>query len=177
MDGEGVIMDIIHLHLMLNHVPVIGVIAGLIILAWGIFRRSEEVKTVGLLALIVTAVIALPVYLTGEPAEEIVEKLAGVSESVIEWHEHSATLSLIFVMVTGGLALVSLVLRRLRFPGIATAAIAATLLLSAGTSILMARTANLGGQIRHSEIRAAAATGETQTQRGEGRQDRDRDDD
>ena len=168
-------MDIVHLHLMLNHVPVIGIVFGLVVLAWGVMRRSDEVKIVGLVALILAALVALPVYFTGEPAEEIVEKLPGVSEGLIGLHEDSATLSLIFAMIAGGLAFVSLITRRAGSAAVAKFMVIATLLVSAGTSLLMARTANLGGQIRHSEI-TAGPTGGTQQQPNTQRRGHDDDD-
>ena len=170
-------MDIAHIHLMLNHIPVTGVIFGLIVLAWGIFRRSDEVKIVGLIALILAGVVALPVYLTGEPAEEIVEKLPGVSEGVIELHEASALISLIFAMIAGGFAFVALVSRRLKSAAFAQFTMVGTLLVSLVTGVLMARTANLGGQIRHSEIRAAAQTSSEGPQPVENKQGREDDDD
>jgi hypothetical protein len=171
-------MNAAHLHLILNHIPVIGILAGFIILTWGVIRRSDEVKTLGLAALVVTALVAIPVYLTGEPAEEIVENLPGVSKNLIELHEDSAKVSLIFAMIAGGLAIVSLISRRLRSTVVAKVAIVSTLAVSLAASILMARTANLGGQIRHSEIQAGAPTGgEPQNQSNSQRRERGHDDD
>jgi hypothetical protein len=50
-------------------------------------RKSEEIKKMCLWVFVLGAVVALPVYLTGEPAEEVVEHLPGVAESFIESHE------------------------------------------------------------------------------------------
>jgi uncharacterized membrane protein len=149
-------MDLTHLHLMLNHLPVFGVMIGFLILAWGMLRGFEEVKKIGLVVLVLTAVVAVPVYLTGEPAEETVEHLPGVTEQIIEAHEDSALLSLIPAIATGFLALAGLFLNRFSSTGVARAAMFTILLLSFVTGGLMARTANLGGQIRHTEIRQAA---------------------
>jgi len=162
---------------MLNHIPVSGVIFGLIVLAWGIFRRSDEVKIVGLIALILAGIIAVPVYLTGESAEEIVEKLPGVSEGIIELHEGSALISLIFAVIAGVFALVALISRRLKSGAFAQFAMVGTLFVSLVTGVLMARTANLGGQIRHSEIRAGAQTSGAQEQPNGSQRVRSRDDD
>lgn len=151
-------MDLTHLHLMLNHLPVVGVIFGFLILLWGVLRGYEEVKTVGLIVLVITALAAVPVYLTGEPAEEVVEHLPGVSEQIIELHEDAALPSLILAIVTGVLALGALILKRFSAAAAAAARISmlAVLLLSFVTGAFMARTANLGGQIRHTEIRQAS---------------------
>lgn len=145
---------------MLNHLPVIGVAFGSIVLIWGVVRRSDDVKIVGLIALVLSALVAVPVYLTGEPAEEVVERMPGVSEAIIGLHEDSATVSLIFAMIAGLFALVSLTTRWLRSTTVAKFALTGTLVASLATGLLMARTANLGGQIRHSEIRGTTQTTE-----------------
>jgi uncharacterized membrane protein len=167
-------MDFTHLHLMLNHLPVVGIMFGFLILAWGVLRGSEEVKTVGLIFLVFTSLAALPVYLTGEPAEETVEKLAGVSERVIELHEDSALLSLILAMATGVSALAGLIFKRFSSPNVARFSMFAVLILSFVTGALMARTANLGGEIRHTEIRQTAQTSAPAT---ETKQKKEKDDD
>jgi uncharacterized membrane protein len=173
-------MDLAHLHLLSNHFPVIGVIFGVVVLAWGIFRRSDEVKSVGLITLILAGIVAVPVYLTGEPAEEIIEKLPGVSEAIIELHEDSALISLIFAMVAGAFALLALISNRLKWATFARFSVLGTILVSLFAAVLMARTANLGGQIRHSEIRASGQTiseGQQPADNKTGRKDNDGDDD
>jgi uncharacterized membrane protein len=146
-------MDSTHLHLMLNHFPVLGIMIGFLILLWGVLRGFEEVKTVGLVVLVLTAIAAIPVYLTGEPAEEIVENLPGVSEQIIELHEDSALFSLILAIATGVLAFAGLIFKRFSSANVARFSMYAVLLLSFISGTLMARTAYLGGQIRHTEIR------------------------
>lgn len=167
-------MDPVHIHLFLNHVPIIGSIGGAMILAYGLLRQSDEVKRLALGVLIVTALVAIPVFLTGEPSEDVVERLAGVSEPMIEQHEDAAKIALIISIIAGVIALVAL------FFTFAKAEIGKLLVwvalvaavLSAGA---MARAGNLGGQIRHSEIRAdAAATQQSDRGRGEsGKKDDD----
>lgn len=151
-------MNIIHLHLLLNHVPVIGAIFALLLLAFGILKKSDDLKKASFGAFAIAALIAIPVYLTGEPAEGLIENLPGVSESVIERHEYAALLALIAIGVVGTIALVGLVLFRgnRKIPAWFSY-LSLILALTAGG--LMAWTANLGGQVRHSEIRAAANTG------------------
>jgi len=166
-------MDLTHLHLILNHVPVIGIIIGFLILAWGALRGYDEVKNTGLVILVLTALVAIPVYLTGEPAEETVEHLPGVSEQIIELHEDSALYSLILTTVSGALALLALTAIRFLTAKVSLWTVYACLLLSliAGASVVY--TANLGGQIRHSEIRqtqsgnAGAETRPAETRKGE----------
>lgn len=167
-------MDPVHIHLFLNHVPIVGSIGGAAILAYGLFRRNDEVKRLGLGLLILTAVIAIPVFLTGEPSEDVVEGLAGVSEPMIEQHEDAGKIALIVSIVTGVAALIAM------FFTIAKAEIGKlmvwiTLVASVLAAGAMARAGNLGGQIRHSEIRAdATATQQAETgQREAGKKDDD----
>ena len=146
-------MSIVHLHLLLNHIPVVGALFALLLFAAAIFLR-ETVSTrfaLGFSAAI--ALVAVAVYFTGEPAEEAIEKLAGISERVIEEHEEAAELSTIAMSGFGALSLAALVFfRKRQVPRwVGMAGFAGTVVLGA----LMGWTANLGGQIRHSEIRSA----------------------
>lgn len=150
-------MDWTHLHLILNHLPVIGSALGFLVLSWGMLRGYDEVKKVGLAILIFAALVAVPVYLTGEPAEETVENLPGVSEQIIGQHEDSALYSLIAVIATGVVALAGLILFQIKVE-FARILLFTSLVFSLITGGLMAYTANLGGQIRHTEIRGAAQT-------------------
>jgi uncharacterized membrane protein len=169
-------MDLTHLHLILNHIPVIGYFTGFLLLVWGILRRYDEVSKTGLVVLVVSAVVALPVYLTGEPAEEIVENLPGFSEQFIELHEDAALVSLILAIVAGAAALFALVAIRFLSSKVGTGAAYVCLLISFVTGASMAYTANVGGQIRHSEIRTSQQGG-SPTSTGKAQPDEKREDD
>lgn len=145
-------MNAAHLHLALNHLPVVGIPIVAVILAWGVWRRSDEVVRLGLAALVVLAVAALGVYLTGEPAEEMVEGLAGVSEAALERHEEAAAWSMYGGLAMGALAFAALVIDRGR--RVSRSMVGAVLLAALAVSGSMAYTANLGGYIRHPEIRS-----------------------
>ncbi len=164
-------MNWAYIHLLLNHLPVLGTVFGLALLAYAIVRRNDGLKKVALGVFVAVALLALPVYFTGEPAEKVVENAAGVTEGMVEAHQESALISLIGVELLGIIALVGLFVSRggrLLSTNLTTAAVVVSLA-AAG---LMARTANLGGQISHREIRAGATLpagehGENET--GEGR--------
>jgi hypothetical protein len=148
-------MNWVHIHLLLNHLPVIGSVLAVPILAWGIWRSSEEVIRVALVLLATLAAVTVAVYLTGEPAEEAVEGLAGVSERLIEQHEEAALLATIAFGALGAFALGGLLrFRRRRIPPHFAAVLLGIALIPVG---MAAWTANLGGQIRHSEIRPGAS--------------------
>lgn len=147
-------MDWVHVHLLLNHVPVVGTIIGLLLLLAAVVRKSDELKKASLIIFVITALVAIPVFLTGEPAEELTENLPGVSEAVAEKHEDSALLSLIAAEFLGAVSLLGLILLWRSRQTVARWVVALALAASLATAGLMGWTANLGGQIRHTEIRA-----------------------
>jgi uncharacterized membrane protein len=141
-----------HLHLVLNHFPVIGLIFCLAMLMAGILRKSEELTRTGMVILIAVAVIAIPVYLTGEPAEEIVEHMPGVSEQALESHQDAGKMALITLEVIGAFALLGLLMNRR--PRSLPRWLAPTLLvLVIALTGWVGWTSYIGGQITHEEAR------------------------
>jgi hypothetical protein len=102
---------------MLNQIPVLGMAFGLALVRLALLRKSEELKRITLGFLIVIALLAIPAYLTGEPAEELVENLPGVSKASIEQHEEAAQVAFTGVLIVGAATLGGLVFfRRGRIP-------------------------------------------------------------
>lgn len=145
-------MDQTHIHLLITHLPIFGSILGGFVLAYGLWFKSNQTKIAAYYVLIISAVGAGIAYLTGEAAEETVENLQGVSESIMEQHEDFALYALIGLVIVGVFALAGLYLTMVNSTLIRTVALI-TLLLSLISFGMMARTGYLGGQIRHSEIR------------------------
>ena len=143
-----------HLHLALNHVPVVGIPVAVLLLGIGMLRRSRELTRTAFWLLAGLALVTVFVYLTGEPAEEMVEGLAGVSEPVLEQHEEAALVATVATAIVGFTATIGLIWSRGGRPGPRRYAILILLLGLVATGVL-GWTANLGGQIRHSEIRSA----------------------
>ncbi|MCB0610937.1 MAG: hypothetical protein H6562_18200 [Lewinellaceae bacterium] len=149
-------MNATHLHLVLNHFPIVGTLIGIGVILFGYVRRSDEAKKAALWIWVIMAAIAVPVFLTGEPAEETVEELAGVSETMIHRHEEAAELAIWVMEALGVFSLLGL-LASLRNSGLSRTLFLVSALLSVIAFGTMARTGYLGGQIRHSEIRTAAS--------------------
>jgi len=146
-----------HIHLALNHVPVIGLLIVVLLLAAAWVRRSTELTRVSYALLVLLAATAVVVYFTGEPAEKMIEDLPGFSEALVEEHEEVALIATIGTGVLGLVALVGLI--RFRPPRIAPAWYGrGVLLLALVMGGVMLWTANLGGQIRHTEIRPPVKT-------------------
>jgi uncharacterized membrane protein len=145
-----------HLHLLINHVPVLGTGFALALLAFSVWKRSEDIRKAALASFVIVALAAVATYLTGEPAEHVVRGLPGVAGTLIERHDDAAGIALGGAIVLGLLALVGLIWFRAGRPVknwfSALALVAAVIVTGC-----MAWTAYLGGQIRHSEIRSEAA--------------------
>ncbi len=153
-------MNWAHVHLIVNHLPVILVPTSIALLVFARARRSAEVTNAGLVLLVVTSLIGGGVFLTGEPAEHAVEGVAGITEASIEAHEDAALAAALATGLAGVLALATLVVSRTR-PAPAGLLIA-TVVVALAASGLMARAANLGGLIRHSEIAGNTLTSDAQ---------------
>lgn len=149
-------MNWAHVHLVFNHIPVIGVPFGVLLLLVALGRKSEELKKVSLGSFIVIALLTLPAYFTGEPAEGIVRNLSDVSKAMIEEHETAALFSILALELLGVVSLIGLVLSRGSKP-LPRWFVMTCLILSLATGAMMARTANLGGQVHHPEIRKASS--------------------
>jgi len=146
-------MNSAHLHLLLNHLPVFGSAFGLLLLVYAILRKSEELKRAAMGLFVITALGTIPAYLTGEPAEEVVEAMPGVDASFIEEHEENAMISLIGIEALGVISLAGLFLSR-RSGTTPPMLVSVAVLLGAGSLALVAWTVHLGGLIHHPESRS-----------------------
>ena len=159
-------MNAAQIHLLLNHVPVLGVVFVVVALAAGLWSRQGSLLRFGLVTLVAISLAAVPVYLSGGKSEERVEKIAGVHESMIELHEDMARAATVGLGVLGLVSLLALIrYRRRAMPmKFAAAMLAAAIVLSGG----LAWTAHLGGMIRHSEIGGPASASVAPAENDEG---------
>src|SRR5688572_24644214 len=104
-------MNFAHLHLLLNHFPVIGMIvgSGLFACSYAGEGRNLDLRRAGLLVFAVTGFLTIPTYLTGAGAQDMLNRSGDeVVSALIERHEGAAFLGLWSVTLTGGLALFGL---------------------------------------------------------------------
>ncbi len=140
-------------HLALNHIPVFGSAFGALFLLVSVLRKNRGLQQAGLWLCLVAAVAAVPTYLTGEPAEDAVERLAGVDETRIEEHEEAALWALIGIETMGVAAAAALYLEQ-KSGQPPVRLIQACLILALVALAIVGRTAQLGGQIHHPEVRS-----------------------
>jgi hypothetical protein len=143
-------MNAAYFHIALVHVPVILTPLGVVFLIIAHLRTSLSVARVALGILISASIIAIPAFLLGEGAEEIVEHLPGISESLIENHEEAAEIGL-WATIAAGLTSLCAWVAISRGALLERALLIATFFISSLASVALAYTAHLGGSIRHPE--------------------------
>ncbi len=146
-------MDATHLHLILTHFPIVGTFIAVGIFSFGLFTDNKSAKKIALIVFILMAILSIPVFLTGEEAEESIEHLPGISEQVIEAHEEFAEIAIWFMAALGVISLVDLLFLIKDFSFVKTWNIL-TLFISLITLGLFVKVGSLGGAIRHTEIRS-----------------------
>lgn len=149
-------MDWTHLHLALNHVPVLGTPFLLGLLVWSWARRQAVTLRFCLWLFIVLAVASVAIKFTGDFAAEKVGAQPGFAKVLIEQHEQAADQATTGVFFMGIAAAVALFVSR-RGRAMPAWSLGLLTLLALVTFALMARTANFGGHIRHPEIRPSAS--------------------
>ena len=85
-------LDWTHIHLMINHVPVIGLAVPIAFLLIDRVRNNRKLEWLSLQMFVVFAVLAIPVYLTGSPASHKMRELPGISLEIIHRHSNAADL-------------------------------------------------------------------------------------
>jgi uncharacterized membrane protein len=141
-------MNLAHVHLLLNHVPTIGFGFGIGLLVASLVRDSADLRRASYVVFFGVALVAIPTYLSGNAADFLLRTEREVPRDVVTAHQNAAMLALIPMEIVGLVSWLSLWRsRRWHQP--------AVLALSIATFVLMARAANIGGEIRHPEIMVA----------------------
>lgn len=148
-------MNDAHLHMLVNHFPIIGTIFGLGILIAGIVFKNNAIKNTAFVVLIVSAIFGFASMSTGEGAEELVEDMPTVGKKIIHDHEELAEKFILVLYVTGAFSLLSLI-ANIKKHSKAKLFTWITLLLTIVTVVLVKEVGTSGGEIRHTEIRANA---------------------
>ncbi len=145
--------NLAHLHIAINHTPVILVPAAFAIVAVAVWRKSLPVLRTGIVVAWVATAFALASYLTGDAAAELVmaaEKAQKKTlDPIVEAHDDSAGWALgtsILLAAAGVWAW--------RRKGLGKEITVPLLVVSALGTAILTRTAELGGRIRHPEARS-----------------------
>jgi len=145
-------MNQAHFHLILNHFPIIGLITGTLVILVGLLAKKSMVTQTGLFIVLGAALLGIPTFLTGEGAEEIVEKLGSESDRLIHEHEELAELFIWVLAITGVFALFNLY-SYWKHKSWATKFSWLVLGASLVSGFIAQQVGSSGGEIRHTEIR------------------------
>ncbi|MDP2305576.1 MAG: hypothetical protein Q8P18_06085 [Pseudomonadota bacterium] len=142
-------MNPVHVHLVVNHVPIAATWLALPLLALALWRLpNRDTWLSALVLLVVAAGAAGATLLTGQAAEEAIEGRPGISDARLEEHEERGVGGAAVAVATGVAALGAWALGR-RAP---VPAICATLAVAVASGSVLAWVGYSGGLIRHPEL-------------------------
>lgn len=160
-------MTLSHLHLLTNHLPIIGFAFGFLLLAWALLKKSEDITMAAYAVLVISGVGGVVTFFTGEEAEEAVEHLPGISHDLIHEHEEAGELAYFIILAVTILSVIALVLNKRKNKWRSAVNRLALLLALAGT-LASVHAGYHGGLIRHSPQTATNSTSEHDDQEHEG---------
>ena len=140
-------------HVLLNHVPIIGLAIALVVLAIGAVRRESEMLMVGLALVAFTAGSGVLVGMSGDDAYAAAyEVLDGDGRAWLDYHTHLADGWLPVLYANAALAVIALGVgftrRSLLLPGALVVSLATLAGIGAAAWI-----GEAGGKIKHPEFR------------------------
>jgi uncharacterized membrane protein len=146
-------MDPIRIHLLLNHFPSVGLIMVLLFLVYGLLTAKHQITAFCRVSLVLLAIMTIVVNNSGKNAEEKLEHQTGFNSEMMEEHEEAAEFTFWAMMGLGALSLIIIMIGINNKP-LAKKIDYAMLVLALFVCVIMVRTGNIGGKIRHSEITA-----------------------
>jgi len=150
-------LNVVHVHLIANHVPTVGLVVALSLLLVAFAKKDEELKRITLGVFFVIALMTLPIYISGSAADIAIKDRPDISAAAVRAHKDVALVACALMGVVGAASWFGLWQAR-RTSRLPQGTVAAVLLVSTLTLVLMARTATLGGEIRHPEMTGGAFT-------------------
>ncbi len=145
-------MNWTHFHLALNHLPVVGVPFVAIIFLIALRRRDIAWQRLALWGFVVLFAVSLAAKFTGDFAHEQVVMWPEFDHDLMHVHEEASDQAVTAIFLLGLVSGIALFLSR-GGRSLPKWAIATLLVLALASAALLVRTANLGGEIRHPEIR------------------------
>lgn len=145
-------MNDAHLHMVVNHFPIVGIILGFGILVAGIVLKNNTVKNTAYCLFVVGAIFAFASMATGEGAEEMVEEMPTVGKKIIHEHEEMAEKLALVLYLLGVVSIAGLYFNIKNRNQ--SKLISYVVVVIAAVGILFGKlTGTTGGEIRHTEIR------------------------
>jgi uncharacterized membrane protein len=148
-------MNAAHLHLMFNHLPIVGLGFAILLNILAIIRKSEELKKLSFWFYILIGILAILPILTGDGAGEILMTYPGIDKDVIENHETWAYIFFYGLMLNGVLGIAALWFSR-KNPDLVKKMSVAMLIVGLVLLVFAYQTGVTAGKIRHPEIETGA---------------------
>ena len=145
-------MNEAHLHMVVNHFPIIGTILAIGILIAGLLSKNRSIINTSYVLFVIGAIFGILSMNTGEGAEELVEDMPGIGWKIIHEHEELAEKMAVLVDILGVLSLVGFYLQ---YKKNAKEKLVSYIILLIGIASLFViqKVGTSGGEIRHTEIR------------------------
>jgi hypothetical protein len=153
-EGQGTPQAWSHFHIILNHVPSIGLVIGLGFFVLGLLWNNDVMKRGALVVFTICGIVAVPTYVTGASSMWALTDppLTYISMAAINAHRDMALWTLFALAATGVTAWIQL--WRYRYIArFTTNSMYLTLVFAVISLGLIAETGHRGGQINHPEIR------------------------
>ncbi len=142
-------MNYAHLHLILNHAPLYFLVFAFCLSMYSIRKRSNEVAKIAMFTFVIAAFMSMGTYFSGENAEPVIDILKDVNKKAFQDHEKIAKIANVLTIINGSICLSWFFVKSEYTKRYILIGLTALSLMSIG---YMSKTANLGGQIRHTEI-------------------------
>jgi hypothetical protein len=142
-----------HVHVLLNHLPVFGLVLGVLALVVALCLRSRPAQIVALAVVLMAAVSTVPVIITGQRAFDLIEGIVDDDgDGWLDAHKDRAEDAAPAFYVLIAFSAAALFAPR-KWPRSAMPLLIATLVLSIGCAVATFWIALAGGEIRHPEFR------------------------
>lgn len=145
-------MNDAHLHMVVNHFPIVGTIVAIGILIAGLLNKNQSIINTAYVLFIIGAVFGILSMNTGEGAEELVEDMPGIGWKIIHEHEELAEKMALLLDVLGILSLVGFYFQYKNNPKQKLVS-CLLLVLSIASLFVIQKVGTSGGEISHTEIR------------------------
>jgi uncharacterized membrane protein len=145
-------MNDAHLHLVVNHFPIIGTVFAVGILIAGVLNKNGSIKNTAYVLFIIGSIFGILSMNTGEAAEELVIDMPSIGREIIHEHEELAEKMALLLHV---LAVLSIVALYLNFKKNTKEKLVSFFILGIGiiSLFVVQKVGTSGGEIRHTEIR------------------------
>jgi uncharacterized membrane protein len=153
-------MNEAHLHMVVNHFPIIGTILAIGILIAGLLSKNRSIINTSYVLFVIGVIFGILSMNTGEGAEELVEDMPGIGWKIIHDHEELAEKMALLLDILGILSLVGFYLQ---YKKNSKEKLLSYIILLIGVASLFViqKVGTSGGEIRHTEIRSETSTSTT----------------